>query len=95
MGTFIEISALPFILYLGLGAGKRLLDAFVVPRWQAGLPELVELSTLWMGYVWLSNFSGGWAIRCLDEADVVNGLGLGLVVLSAILFGSRGGRFGA
>ena len=92
MGTFIEISALPLILYLGLGAGKRLLDVFVVPRWQAGLSELTELSTLWMGYVWLSNFTGHWAIGWLDAGDVINVLGLGMVVLSAVLFGSRACR---
>lgn len=92
MGTFIEISALPIILFLGLGAGKRLLDVFVVPRWQAGLSELTELSTLWMGYVWLSNFTGHWAIGWLDEGDVINVLGLGMVVLSAVLFGSRACR---
>ena len=92
MGTFIEISALPLILYLGLGAGKRLLDTFVLPRWQAGLSELTELSTLWMGYVWLSNFTGHWAIGWLDEGDVINVLGLGMVVLSAVLFCSRAGR---
>lgn len=95
MGTFIEISALPLILFLGLGAGKRLLDVFVVPRSQAGLSELAELSTLWMGYVWLSNFTGHWAIGCLDEGDVINVLGLGLVVLSVVLFSRGAGRFGA
>ncbi len=95
MGTLIEISALPIILYLGLGAGKRLLDIVVVPRWQAGLSELMELSTLWMGYVWLSNFTGHWAIECLDEGDVINMLGLGMVVLSVVLFGRRAGRFDA
>jgi len=95
MGTLIEISVLPIILFLGLGAGKRLLDVFVVPRWQAGLSELMELSTLWMGYVWLSNLTNHWAIGCLDEGDVINVLGLGIVVLSAVLFSSRAGRFDA
>lgn len=95
MGTFIEISALPILLFLGLGAGKRLLDIFVVPRWPAGLSELTELSTLWMGYVWLSNLTGRWAIGCLDDGDVINVLGLGLVVLSVVLFGRGAGRFGA
>ncbi len=79
-------------LCLGIGAGKQLLDVFVMPRWQAGFSELAELSTLWMGYVWLSKFSGGWAIGCLDEGDVINVLGLGMVVLSVILFGRRIGR---
>ncbi len=92
MGTFIEISALPIILFLGLGAGKRLLDAFAAPEGKAGLSELTELSTLWMGYVWLSTFTGRWAIGCLDEGDVINVLGLGLVVLSVVLFGGRGDR---
>ncbi len=95
MGTFIEISALPIILFLGLGAGRKLLDTFVAPGGQARLSELTELSTLWMGYVWLSNFTGRWAIGCLDEGDVINVLGLGLVVLSVVLFGGRGGRFDA
>ena len=95
MGTFIEISALPILLFLGLGAGKRLLDIFVVPRRQAGLSELTELSTLWMGYVWLSNFTDHWAIGFLDEGDVINVLGLGMVVLSVALFGRRAGRFDA
>ena len=92
MGTFLEVSALPILLYLGLGAGKRLLDIFVVPRWHAGLSELTELSTLWMGYVWLSNFTNHWALGCLDEGDVINVLGLGMVVLSVVLFGRRAGR---
>jgi len=95
MGTFIEISALPLILFLGLGAGKRLLDVIVVPRRQAGLSELMELSTLWMGYVWLSNFTDRWAIGCLDEGDVINVLGLGIIVLSVVLFGRRAGRIDA
>lgn len=95
MGTFIEISALPIILFLGLGAGRKLLDAFVAPGGQAWLSELTELSTLWMGYVWLSNFTGRWAIGCLDEGDVINVLGLVLVVLSVALFGGMGGRFDA
>ena len=95
MGTFFEISALPIILCLGLGAGKRLLDAFVAPGWGDGLSELAELSTLWMGYVWLSNFTGRWAIGCLDEVDVINVLGLGMVVLSVVLFGGRSNRFDA
>lgn len=95
MGTFIEISALPILLFLGLGAGKRLLDIYVAPKWQAGLSELTELSTLWMGYVWLSNLTGRWAIGCLDEVDVINVLGLVMVVLSVVLFGRGAGRFGA
>lgn len=95
MGTFLEVSALPILLYLGLGAGKRLLNIFVVPKWPAGIGELTELSTLWMGYVWLSNFTGHWAIECLDEGDVINVLGLGMVVLSVVLFGRRAGRFDA
>jgi len=95
MASFVEMSAISFILCLGIGAGKRLLDVFVLPRGQAGFSELAEISTLWMGYVWLSNFSGGWAIGCLDEGDVINVLGLGMVVLSAVLFGRTSGRFGA
>ena len=95
MGTFFEISALPIILCLGLGAGKRLLDVFVSPGCEEGLSELAELSTLWMGYVWLSNFTGRWAIGCLDEVDVINVLGLGMVVLSVVLFGGRSNRFDA
>ncbi|NPV06316.1 MAG: hypothetical protein HPY67_16505 [Syntrophaceae bacterium] len=95
MGTFFEISVLPVVLCLGLGAGKRLLDAFVRPGWEEGLSELAELSTLWMGYVWLSNFTGRWAIGCLDEGDIINVLGLGVVVLFVTLFGGRAGRFDA
>ncbi len=95
MGTFFEISALPIILCLGLGAGKRLLDVFVSPGCEEGLSELAELSTLWMGYVWLSNFTGRWAIGSLDEGDVINVLGLGLAVLSVVIFGGRANRFDA
>ncbi len=95
MGTFLEVSALPILLYLGLGAGQQPLDIFVVPRWQSGLSELTELSTLWMGYVWLSNFTNHWALGWLDEGDVINVLGLGMVVLSVVVFGRRAGRFDA
>jgi hypothetical protein len=55
----------------------------------------MELSTLWMGYVWLSNFTDRWAIGGLDEGDVINVLGLGIIVLSVVLFGRRAGRFDA
>ena len=93
MGAFAEISAVPFLLCLGLGAGKRILDAFVPPGRAGELSDGIELSTLWMGYVWLSNFTGGWAIGRIDDGDIVNVLALGLVGLFVALFGKRAGPF--
>ena len=93
MGAFAEISAVPFLLCLGLGAGKRILDTLVRPGWAGEISDAVELSTLWMGYVWLSNFTGGWAIGSIDDGDIVNVLALGLVGLFVALFGKRAGPF--
>lgn len=93
MGAIVDISAIPFMLFLGLGAGKRLLDVLVIPRWTGDISDLVELSTLWMGYVWLSHFSGGWNIGCIDDGDVINLLALGLVGIFFFLFGKRAGTF--
>ncbi len=93
VGAFVDFSAIPFLIFLGLGAGKRVLDGMIIPRQAEGVSDLAELSTLWMGYVWLSNFSGGWVIQSLDDGDIINVLTLVLVGCFAVLFGKRAGPF--
>ncbi len=92
MGAFVDIF-IPVLLFLGLGAGKRILDGMSFPRWAEGTSDLAELSTLWMGYVWLSHFSGGWVIQRLDDGDIINVLALVLLGCFAVLFGKRAGPF--
>jgi hypothetical protein len=88
MSTLAEISSIPFILCLILGAAKHIVTQFSAREWSAHLPDCMELLVMWAVYVWLSNLFSS-RITYLDESDVLNLLAIFLVCLSVALFRAK------
>jgi hypothetical protein len=85
MSTLAEISGIPFILCLILGAAKHFAMSFSEREWSTHLPDFIELMVMWAVYVWLSNLFSS-RIFHIDESDAINLLAIFLVCLSVALF---------
>jgi hypothetical protein len=85
MSTLAEISGIPFLLCLILGAAKHFVTLFNEQEWGGHLPDFIELLLMWAGHVWLSNLFSSRIIH-IDEGDAINLLAIFLVCLSVALF---------